>query len=208
MTHAFEDSVFTALNRNYENHRTPLHLNLDTALVAQDFESLPPPATLDDPLEFTGIGSRRERKSSHFPVIALNGLATVEFDGKKAILRRGGLESDETLGYTPDSELRDVLGDHEIDTEIFEEETPYAGKQVMAVVLRTKKRGTFEIFGGRGNDSLYIQQPEFHEDDHSTLVKELGNIGLITQSWQELTEKAGMGVVWAPWVEAPSIMLK
>ena len=51
---------------------------------------------------------------------------------------------------------------------------------------------------------LYIQQI-FGAVDHRTLIDELGNIGVIGEEWQQLTEQEGMGIVRTPWTKREGV---
>lgn len=212
--------MIAALNADYEDWRMPLHLNPELSLERQD-PQLPhsPPIDMGDPLEFNGIGSRRSNRLSHFPVIAVAGLASIDRHGKKAIIHSFGLpENDHRPGYMPSSDLRDVLGDHKIELEVFEEPiieggtrgsaVRYGGKRVTDIVLRSEKQnGIFESFGAADEAQLYIQTP-FESSDHATLIAGLGSIGIITPRWEELVTQAGMGIVWAPWHTAQTHSLQ
>lgn len=178
--------------------------------------------------DFNAIGSRVKDSANavHLPVLDLDGGAeTQAVKGSKVMIGKSpakrvsyqiGLSrysfKPEAKSYGPRSLLRDVLGDNGIDLEVFEfpvteysrmtAQTSIVGTQVTAIVLRATESGIFEVAQStqEGHSHLYIQAP-FSDDDHRTLISELGSIGMISPHWEEITEAHGMGIVRSPWTK-------
>ncbi|GEM_PF-4328426 len=193
--------------------RTPLHIAFGEG---PDFAPAELATDKNDPASFNAIGSQNSYEPHrfgsdklHLPVIDVDGgvaLQTVK-TGSKAILTACHRNGE----YTSDSLLRDVLGDHGIDLEVFQRSsvrpsmfgaTAIALSQVEAIVLRSKNSGIFEAVDStsEGHGHLYIQEA-FGTSDHTTLIQELGKVGIISEAWLGLTEEAGMGIVRTPWTQ-------
>lgn len=205
--------------------RTPLHVDYGRG---PGFAPSREAASIEDADEFNAVGSRVNRSSTdllaeaHLPVLDLDGGAKVQVvkAGSKAILYAnpvGGAEREKLAGkYGPSSMLRDVLGDNGIDVEVFQsgvqtyspftERSYYHGNRVVALALRTKEPEVFVAIDStqEGHSHLYIQQP-FSAEDHKTLIDELGNTGVVSEHWQQLTAREGMGIVRTPWTKRKGI---
>lgn len=214
--------VPTDLSAEPDNHlRTPLHIDYPEKSWAEPAAAAPIEAgEIGDPDIFNAVGSLHERGQPkvHRPVIDVDGGARLqEVRGSKVIARAypdHDHDREETPSYGPNSLLRDVLGDNGIDLEVFSATTEkwshmmqsysLAGKRVTAIVLRERdgKKDMFDVVDStqEGHSHLYIQRA-FNDTDHQTLISELGNLGIISRRWQEITEQAGMGIVRTPWTE-------
>ncbi|OVE79308.1 hypothetical protein BVY00_00570 [bacterium G20] len=200
--------------------RTPLHVDYGPG---PGFVPSRIAETIVDEYEFNAVGSKVSRRDglleeTHLPVLDIDGGAKVQTVGigSKALIGALHLYPDEARKYAgkygPASLLRDVLGDNGIDLEVFEsgvtsysrtmQRTNFHGSRVVALALRTKAPDTFVAVDStqEGHSHLYIQQP-FGAEDHKTLIGELGNVGVIGEEWQQLTEREGMGIVRTPWTE-------
>lgn len=197
--------------------RTPLHIDFPRNKGAGDFAPPYDVEDLSDPEEFNAIGSRVQAGGpTHLPIIDADGGAILQaVKGSKVIL--GAVydncrNDDEPPAYRPRSLLRDVLGDNGIDLEVFDQpEQKWSsmmqsyhtvGQRVTSIVLRAPEEGAFDVVDSThdGHSHVYIQH-NFQELDHRTLIAELGNIGIISRAWQELTQKENQGFLRAPWVE-------
>lgn len=188
--------------------RTPLHVPFSSGTNCVPAEELKMGET-DDPERFNAIGSLLFNSTKHRPVIDVDGGARVQKKkgGSKVILRAAYEGT-----YRPDSMLRDILGDHGIETEVFTH--PVIGHsrmgigsyidrmQVGAIVLRSSDKHTFEVVDStsESHSHLYIQE-SFSKGDHGKLIKELGSVGMISPGWQALVAQEGMSIVRTPWTE-------
>lgn len=206
---------YLSYSTNESQTRTPLHVPFPDKLLSYaksqqitDFEQ-EGESNVHNPTLFNAVGSKVLWKDTHKPVVDADGGARVQTvrRGSKVIIISGYLGT-----YRPDSTLRDVFGDNNIDSEVFTYpvlehskftgQTNLIGQKSTALVLRSKESDMFETFDSttENHSHLYIQQ-EFSSSDHSELIKELGSIGIISPQWQELVEQEGMGVVRTPWTE-------
>lgn len=200
---------------NNPSARTPLHVNFSALGDAPSEQIINYEQHGDksvyDPKHFNAIGSKIVYANEHKPVLDVDGGARLQnsLRGSKLILSTayGG-------SYTPDSSLRDVLGDNDIDLEVFTHPTfdynsftknsNYKKMSVGAIVLRSTRGSIFEVFDStqKGHSHVYIQQ-KFSASDHQELIKELGTVGVIGPDWQKIVEKEGMGVLRTPWTTKP-----
>jgi hypothetical protein len=188
--------------------RTPLHVEFSSRTNCEPSQVISA-TDLNDPERFNAIGSKVLYSKKHKPVIDGDGGVKVEHyrNSSKVILPalyKGA--------YGPNSKLRDVLGDHDIDLEVFE--TPKSawnsldacyevtGMHVAAIVLRSRRSDVFQGVDSstENHGHLYIQT-EFEDYEHRTLIQELGALGVVSPAWRMLTEQEGMGIVRTPWTE-------
>lgn len=197
--------------------RTPLHVNFGPG---PDFAPSRPAEGIEDRNEFNAVGSRGAKigPEGHLPVLDLDGGGTVQSVnvGSKAILyaiHKIGFQSRRPYvgKYGPNSILRDVLGDHRLDLEVFESLVGQGigspiGSAVTAIVLRSKERDMFAAVDStqEGHSHLYIQN-HFNGADHGTLLGELARIGILDKEWLRLAEQEGMGIVRAPWTKREGV---
>jgi hypothetical protein len=188
--------------------RTPLHVpfSLDANLTPAEKLDV---SEFDNPECFNAVGSLMVGSRKHKPVIDVDGGARTQKvkKGSKVILQAA---HDGT--YSPDSMLRDVLGDYGIEAEIFtcpiltkgmmSIHTSIDRLQVGSIILRSLEADIFEAVASTSKDHshLYIQKG-FLPGDHKTLIKELGSVGIISPGWQALVAQEGMGIVRTPWTE-------
>lgn len=163
-----------------------------------------PPYTFVEPnipALFNTVGSRvknHDANELHLPVIDLNGGVIVQRLGAKAILYAPqlpeGKKEKTAKQYTPESLLRDILGDNGIDLEVF------GAHAVRAIVLRSRGKRPFmaKSSSSEGHSHLYVQQA-FSKDNHAALLDELARVGIISETWAEYARVAGMGIVRTPW---------
>lgn len=184
--------------------RTPLQVQFS-------FRSSCVPAEVITPEEamlsecFSAIGSRCLNSGMHLPVLDVDRGAknTVYKNTYKTLLgSRGGQ-------YDPSSNLRDLLGDHGIDLEVFDTplldqygfsgDTYSKGMQVSSVLLRSV-RPVFEVVPStaEGHAHVYVQEP-FSTTDHGLLLDELRAVGVLSDSWAKMAKQEQMGVLRTPW---------
>ena len=153
------------------------------------------------PVLFNTVGSRVSNENIgelHLPVIDLNGGVIVQRLGARAILYAPRKPEDKkdksTKEYAPESLLRDILGDHRIDLEVF------GAHEISAIVLRSRGKHPFiaKKSSNEGHGHLYIQQA-FTKDDHAALLDELVKVGITSEKWAKLVQLAGMGIIRTPW---------
>lgn len=154
----------------------------------------------------TVVNTPAQHRRLHLPVLNVDGGAEVDErnKGRTAVLKfldLPGSGEKYVDNYRPSSFLLTVFGDYDIDLTVFPQ--PAVGDQrVGGLVLRAKKEGTFKVFDStqEGHSHLYIQQP-FEDGDHQLLIEELTRAGILSETWQSIVEKEGMGVVRAPWTK-------
>ena len=194
--------------------RTPLNIEFSRVFSMAPSSVLGENEYSTEPESFNAIGSANrhgahENDLHHLPVIDVDGgaiVTTAGRSGSKAILKTvaGGGQ------YTPDSQLRDVLGDNGIDLEVFDKVDYHPGggwggsvhTRVGAIVLRSKYPGTFVAIDSTqsGHSHLYIQR-SFNSSDHRALVEELSGVGVVSERWLKMVKREGMSVVRTPWTE-------
>jgi hypothetical protein len=204
----FSQDYHAELNIVPSGGRTPLHVNFSNRTNHAPAEVIAG-EDLNNPEVFNAIGSKRLDSNKHRPVIDVDGGVKVT---NRRNVTKAVLWASREGRYTPDSELREVLGDYGIDFEPFEHpRTTYdnvwgtnviKGVFIGAVVLRSPLIGVFEAVDSTTEDHghLYIQQ-EFEDSDHETLIRELGAVGIVSPAWRMLTEQEGMSIVRTPWTE-------
>lgn len=162
------------------------------------------------PSIFNAVGSRVYNGQNHLPIIDADFGAEVDAgrQGRKVVLNaRGG-------SYTSSSSLRDVLGDNQIELEVFTRQglksttemgvvshrMEITGPHVGAIVMRSAREGTFASVRSTtpNHAHLYIQQ-SFSDSDNAALIDELEKVGAISENWANLTRESGMGILRTPW---------
>lgn len=155
---------------------------------------------------FNAIGSRCVGMGSHLPVLDVDGGVRLSKYGNvsKAII--GAAYKGR---YTPESHLRDVLGDHGIELEVFSyPDLQYSRlgydsvvQKVATLVLRTQSP-IFDAVASTHEDHshLYINT-SFSDGDHTLLIDELAKVGVVSENWQKIAQQEGMGIVRTPWTE-------
>jgi hypothetical protein len=213
MRNSLEEKIIAQILGNVDDEggvlrRTPLHVafNADSALVRA--AELTPEQIKSRKL-FNAIGSRCIGTDYHLPVIDVDGGVKLIQRGKtsKAIV---GADYDGS--YNSDSALRDVLGDHGIELEVFSfpvlEHSRFVGNTYFKKGMRVSSlvlRASTEIFGAvastsKNHSHLYINTP-FSRDDHGVLIEEFANTGIVSMGWKIMTEQEEMGIVRTPWTE-------
>jgi hypothetical protein len=209
-------TICTAVPAYYnKTSRTPLHVDFEAGsnkVPAKEIDIYKRDGaqSVFDFEYFNAIGSRLLNGKAHKPILDVDHGAIIQnVRGSKAIL---GANHKGT--YRPISMLRDLLGDHQIDLEVFEypelRHVHMTGRdelnaiRVGSVVLRHKEPDVFEEMPSTtdNHSHLYIQQ-EFSDSDHSSLITELGALGIISEDWENLVEQEGMGIVRTPWTVKP-----
>lgn len=188
--------------------RTPLHVDFAGNDGFVPAEVLDINDYYNDLTRFNAVGSRavKSGKIIHLPVIDVDGGAQLQKvkNGTKVVLGVGYSGTHE-----PTSMLRDLLMDHDIDSEVFTVPAFSHGimsgmsfnrMQPKALVLRSESPDAFEVIDSTsdGHHHLYIQE-NFSDTDHKTFIKELGTLGVIGPDWQKLVEQERMGIVRTPW---------
>lgn len=215
-----ENMQLVAGNVSYNGNRlfrTPLHVAFsDTPYIVRahkifigdkDTRSI-------DPLRLNAVGSlaltTEGQNGIHLPVIDVEGGVIVQKTKRGS---RATVMAKHDGTYKPQSVLRDILSDHGIDLEVihgarhnYDRFASHAERTVVhyvgAVILRSSQDDIFEDVDSttRGHSHLYIQEA-FEDDDHRTLLFELGEIGVISPMWFQMAEREGMGVVRTPWTQ-------
>lgn len=191
-----------------EQSRTPLHIQFSwhgkepAQPISREAQGA---NSILNPNLFNAIGSKLVRGTGHKPVLDVDGGALIQevTTGSKVIMNAAYNGE-----YAPTSMLRDVLGDNGIDAEVFTFSRAVShlsdniNTRVSAVVLRSKDKGVFEAVDSttERHSHVYIQQ-ELSDSDHSTLLQELGALGIVSSSWLKMVENEGMGVLRTPWTE-------
>lgn len=180
----------------------------------------------EDKAKFNAVGSRirsagSSAQAQHLPIVDVRGRVESQSHmvrGSKVVVGISYADTTNDIGtnYSPRSLLRDVLGDNGIDTEVSEPANTLfdrlngaergLGHSSLTLALRSREPGAFYVAdsGEEGHGHLYIQTA-FSETDYSTLIAELGELGVISPAWQRFTEEHGMGIVRTPWTEAQPI---
>jgi hypothetical protein len=191
-------------------HRTPLHIDFPERQLENDFapvSDIEAACASSNPEVFNAIGSRFESGApAHYPVIDINGGAELQtVKGSKVIINTWSTFDSRYpwKDYSPQSLLRDVLGDSGIDVEVFHlPHRKITRWTVESLVLRSNEEDIFDVADSTQeyHSHLYIQQA-FGETDHQTLISELGSLGILSPRWQMITKKEGMSIVRTPWTE-------
>ena len=160
---------------------------------------------------FNAIGSanyfttgQNETTPLHLPVLDIDGGAETfrTRHGSKAIIYP--LNPNQAR-YPIHSDIREILGDNDIDLEIMQSSRPGNGSVVTnlaALVLRSKSPAAFVAAESTQNrhSHLYIQQ-SFSHTDHFELLANLVELNIVSPAWHRLTVQEGMGIVRTPWTK-------
>jgi hypothetical protein len=215
MKRDYSPETLSTVNGNGAFRRTQLHVDFGPGPGFVSAEKIEDHGSEE---RFNAIGSivPNRANSIHLPVIDVDGGVKVQnkpFRGSHGFISKAILVASHKGEYTPDSELRDVLGDYGIDLEVFQapnlepdgymmESYRLNGARVGSIVLRSRQFHNFETVASttKGHSHLYIQEA-FHDEDHKTLINELGRVGIVSPEWQQLTEQEGMSIVRTPWTK-------